>query len=123
MATDLRGALAELQPLATAAWGPAAAYDLELRVEPLAELAAAKATMAPEQWSAALADFFAGPKPRAVAPALLAILRRRARAVPVARVVETTAFVPAAPQPAVPSRYHAALERLLGACAGPTRVQ
>ena len=120
---DLRGMIDELAPRVNAAWGLALRYDLELRVEPLAELAAAKAGMSAELWSQALAEFFAGPKPRAVAPALLAILRRRARAVPVARVVETTAFVPTAPPTFAPSRYHAALERLLGACAPPPRVQ
>ena len=35
---DLRQTLAMLAPRVTAAWGPAAAYDLEMRVVPLGQL-------------------------------------------------------------------------------------
>ena len=110
--TSIRDLIDELGPRVGAAWGPLVQYDLELRVALLPELAAIKTRVGAEEWAAALSELFAGPRPKGVAPALLAIFRRRARAVPVARVVETTSFVPTAPA-AAPSRYHAALQRLL----------
>ena len=75
--TDLRRLLDTMQPQVTKAWGPAAAYDLEMRVEPLAELAAALERVGPAVFEAELASYLAGPRPRAVAIGLLTRLRRR----------------------------------------------
>jgi hypothetical protein len=74
---DLRSTLAMLAPRVTAAWGPAAAFDLEMRVEPLAELAAAIERVGPAVFEAELASYLAGPRAKAVAIGLLIRLRRR----------------------------------------------
>lgn len=74
---DLRSTLATLQPRVAKAWGPAAAYDLEMRVEPLAELAAAIERVGPAVFETELASYLAGPRAKAVAIGLLIRLRRR----------------------------------------------
>jgi hypothetical protein len=76
---DLRQTLAMLAPRVTAAWGPAAAYDLEMRVVPLGQLGEVIDRIGAVALDVELASFLAGPRPKAVAIALLARLRRRPR--------------------------------------------
>jgi hypothetical protein len=68
---DLRQTLAMLAPRVTAAWGPAAAYDLEMRVVPLGQLGEVIDQIGAVALDVELASFLAGPRPKAVAIALL----------------------------------------------------
>jgi len=138
---DLRQTLAMLAPRVTAAWGPAAAYDLEMRVVPLGQLGEVIDRIGAVALDVELASFCSGPRPKAVAIALLSRLRRRprvqvpqqdARTAPVvvdpdevvlAAEVDRTAFIATSrPVPEL-TRYHEALLRLLGPCQSRPAVQ
>lgn len=121
---NARDLLDELGARVAAVWGETARWDLETRTGLVPELVAARDRVGPEAWAATVATFTAGPKPRAIAQGLLALLRRQAAAVPRAREVAVTSFMPTAPAPAPGlTQYQRRLLALFGPCPPPGKMQ
>ncbi len=121
---NARDLLDELGAHVAAAWGEAARWDLETRTGLVPELVEAHERVGPEAWAATVATFIAGPKPRAIAQSLLALLRRQATAVPRAREVAVTSFMPTAPGPAPGlTQYQRRLLSMFGPCPAPGKMQ